>query len=108
MIVKAISQFVVHVFDLIEAEGSALRTAVRTEARRARDAVTDIATGVVFIIMSVPLALAGFSLMAAGFMWWLEGQVGRPLAAALTGAIALAAAGGCLWCFKWFVERRSA
>ncbi len=86
---KAISQFVVHVFDLIEAEGAALRTIVRAEARRVQMATTNVALGVAFLLISIPLIVAGAGLIAAGLMWWLETQVSRPLAASLTGLIVI-------------------
>jgi hypothetical protein len=102
---KAISQFVVHLFDLIEAEGFALRSAVRGEARRAREAATDILTGVAFLLVAVPLTLAGLALMAMGLLRWLELQVGPPLAAALTGLFVLTLAAACYWCFRSFLTK---
>ncbi|MEK6703469.1 MAG: hypothetical protein AABZ53_14510 [Planctomycetota bacterium] len=97
---KVISQFVVHVFDLIEAEGRALLSVVREEASRARARASSMAVGVTFLIVSIPLLVAGALLMAAGLMWWLETQVGRPLAAALTGALILGLGGACLLGFR--------
>lgn len=105
---KAISQFVVHLFDLIEAEGFALRSAVRGEARRARQAATDIVTSVAFLLVAVPLTLAGLALMATGLLRWLELQVGGPLAATLTGLAVLTVAGGCFWCFRFLLARPGA
>ncbi len=46
---EAISRFVVHVFDLIEAEGGALRTLVRGKARRPQANAANMATGVAFL-----------------------------------------------------------
>lgn len=103
---KAISQFVIHVVDLLEAEGSALRAAVRVEARRAQTSVTNMAAGAAFLLVSVPLLVGGFWLVAAGLMWWLETQVSRPLAACLTGLAVLAVGGGCLIGFKVLAGRR--
>ncbi len=102
---KVISEFVVHVFDLIEAEGRSLLTVVRGEARHVRHTATDIAVGVTFLLVAVPLLIAGAGLLAAGLMWWLETLVGRPLAAGLTGLAVLGAAGACLSCFKWLAAR---
>jgi glucan phosphoethanolaminetransferase (alkaline phosphatase superfamily) len=104
--VKAISQFVVHVFDLIEAEGATILAVVRGEARRVHAAATNMALGVAILLISVPLFIAGFGLLAAGLMWWLETQVSRPLAAGLTGFVILALAAGCLACFKMLTGRR--
>lgn len=103
---KAISQFVVHVFDLIEAEGAALLTAARGEARRVRLAATNLAMGSVFLIISIPLFVGGFGLLGAALMWSLETVVSRPLAACLTGLAVLAAAAGCLLGFKLLAGRR--
>ncbi len=102
---KAIAQFVVHVFDLIEAEGGALLTVVRSEARRAHTAAASMAMGVAFLLIAVPLFVAGTCLSAAGLMWWLETQVSRPLAAVLTGFVVLGAGGGCLYCFTLLTRR---
>ncbi len=103
---KAISQFVVHVFDLIEAEGAALRAAVRTEAQRARETSADVATGFALLLTSVPLVLAGFALLAAGMMWWLETLVTRPLAAAITGLVLLIVGGVLLVTFRLIARKR--
>ncbi|MFN0010628.1 MAG: hypothetical protein ACKVS8_03185 [Phycisphaerales bacterium] len=102
---KAISQFVVQVFDLIEAEGGALLTVVRGEARRAHTAATNMAMGVAFLLISIPLAVAGLCLAAAGLMWWLETLVGRPLAAVLTGFVILGAGAACLYGFTLLTRR---
>ncbi|TVQ60451.1 MAG: hypothetical protein EA378_11680 [Phycisphaerales bacterium] len=104
---KAISQFVVHVFDLIEAEGVALRSAVRSEAQRARETSADVATGFALLLTSVPVLLAGFGLLAAGMMWWLETIVSRPLAAGITGAVALVLGGALLFTFRQIARRRT-
>lgn len=103
---KVISQFVVHVFDLIEAEGRALLTVVRGETLRLRDAAADLATGLAFLLVSIPLFVAGFLLLAAGLMWWLETLVSRPLAAALTGGAILCLGGVCMMCFRALAGRR--
>ena len=102
---KAISQFVVHVFDLIEAEGSALRAVVRGEARRVQTIAANMAMGVAFLFVSVPLMLAGIGLLATGLMWWLDTQVNRSLAACLTGLCILGVGGGGLACFKLILRR---
>lgn len=102
---KGVSQFVVHVFDLLEAEGGAFRRAVRDEAGRARRSVASLLLGVAALLVSVPLTVGGVGLVSAGLMWWLEGEVGRPLAAALTGAAVLTAAGLLVSCFRAIVGR---
>lgn len=102
---RTIAQFVVRVFDLFEAEGRTLLTVVRAESRRMHSTVTNMAMGVAFLLISVPLGVAGVWLSAAGLMCWLETQVTRPLAAGLTGLAILAVGAACLACFKWFAER---
>lgn len=102
---KVISQFVVRVFDLMEAEGKALLTVVRAEARGVRATATNVAMGVAFLLIAVPLCVGGVLLLAAGLMWWLETLVGRPLAACLTGLMILGAGGGCLSCFRLLAGR---
>jgi len=85
---------------VMEAEGSALLTVVRGEARRVHASATSMALGVTFLLISVPLLVAGVALMATGLMWWLETQVSRPLAACITGLVILAAGAACLTTFK--------
>lgn len=102
---KALAQFFVHALDLVEAEGRALLTVVRGEGRHVRTVATNLAMGVTFLMVSVPLFVAGVGLIAAGLMWWLESQVGRPLAASLTG-IALLTVGGCCLSFFRLLSRR--
>ena len=97
---KEISQFVVRVFDLVEAEGRTLLAVGREEARQAQGAVKSLAMGATCLLISIPLFVAGFSLLAIGLMWWLETLVTRPLAAALTGLVVLAFASAWLVGFK--------
>jgi hypothetical protein len=104
--VQAVSQFVVRVCDLVEAEGNALRTAVRGEASRVRATASNLAMGAAFLLVSVPLLVAGVCLVGAGLMLWLETVVGRPLAACLTGLVMIASGGGCFMIFRSLAERR--
>lgn len=97
---KAISQFIVHVFGLIEAEGGALRTVIRGEGRRARDAASSMAMSLALLLIAVPLVLAGVGLLAAGFTWSLETYIGMPLAVCVTGLVVMAAGGGCFYGFR--------
>jgi hypothetical protein len=103
--VKAISQLVVHVFDLLEAEGRCLRAAIRVEARRAQAVAASLAMALSFLLVAVPLLIAGVGLVAAGLMWWLETEMSRPLAAMLTGVVVLAIGSGCLAGFKFLAGR---
>jgi protein-S-isoprenylcysteine O-methyltransferase Ste14 len=106
--VKAIAQLVVHVFDLLEAEGSALRTAVRAEARRAHHAATGAATGaataIAMLVVSISLLVGGLGLLAAALLWWLETLFARPVAASLAGVVILGIGAGCLFAFRAMAE----
>ncbi len=102
---KAISQLLVHVFDLIEAEGNSLRTVIRQEARCARSAAASLVMGFALLLISIPLMIGGFLLLAAALMWWLETQIGRPLAALLAGLLMLAIGAGCIYCFKFLTGK---
>ncbi len=86
---KVISQFVVHVCDLLEAEGRELRAVVRGESEQFRMGLARLAAAVTVLTASMILCLAGVGLLGVGLLLWLESQVGRPLAAGLTGAILL-------------------
>ena len=97
---KEISQFVIRVFDLIEAEGRVLLEIGREEARHVQSAVNSLALGATCLLISIPLFVAGFGLLAIGLMWWLETQVTQPLAAGLTGLAVLAFAAAWLLGFK--------
>ncbi len=97
---KAISQLVVHVFDLIEAEGASLLTVVRGEASRCQGAVINLALAAAMLVVSLPLLLGGAALLAAALMWWLETHMSRPAAAAITGGVVLLLGLGCIAGFK--------
>lgn len=103
---KAISQFVVSVFDLIEAEGRSFRAVARAEARSAYAALVEAAMALTFVLVSVPLFVAGACLLAAGLMWWLETQVSRPAAAAITGVVVLALAASCLFVVRSLTHKK--
>ncbi|MBS0197654.1 MAG: hypothetical protein JSR77_12945 [Planctomycetes bacterium] len=92
---KVISQFVVHVCDLLEAEGRELRAVVRGESEQLRMGLARMAAAVTVLTASMILCLAGVGLLGIGLLLWLEPHVGRPLAAGLTGValLALSAAG---------------
>ena len=103
---KAISQFVVRVFDLIEAEGRDLRSVLRVEADRVHATLSHLAVGIAILLISVPLILAGLYLLAAGMLWWLETVVSRPVAAALAGLALLVAGISCFVLSKLLFLRR--
>lgn len=102
---KAISQLVVHVFDLIEAEGASLLTVVRSEAARAQGAAINLAMAMALLLISLPLILGGAALLAAALLWWLETMLTRPAAAAITGLAVLLLGVGCVSGFKAIAAR---
>jgi hypothetical protein len=103
--VKALSQFVISVFELVEAEGRDLRTSVRSEARDALAAIVSLALAIAVLILAVPLFAGGTWLMASGLLLWLETQVSRPTATFLAGLCVFAAGVGCLALFRSFANR---
>jgi hypothetical protein len=100
---KAISQFVVRVFDLIEAEGRTLLAVVRDEAVRVHGAVVNLMLATAFLVMAVIFVLVGCGLIAFGMIRWLEPWVSLPVALVLTGV-----AGASLGCVSLYVCRRVA
>lgn len=96
---KALAQFVVHVFDLVEAEGRTLLQVVRAEAGRAHVSAVYLLLGLGFLAVSVPLIVLGVLLVGAGLYWWLESMLGRPGGAAMTGLLVLVAGGACMYGF---------
>lgn len=93
---KAVSQFVVNVSDLVEAEGRLLRTVLRGEARRMQAAAASMALTLAVVSIAVPLAVGGISLLAVSMVWALEPVVGSALAVGATGLVALAVGIGLL------------
>lgn len=87
---KGVSQFIVNVSDLLEAEGRVLRTVVNGEARRLRTATTSMAMGLSLLMIAVPLAMGGIGLLAVSMIWALEPRVGWTLAVGATGLTLLA------------------
>ncbi len=93
---KSISHFIIAIVELAEAEGRDLRASVRTEAHRLRAALVTLTIALAILLVSVPLFAAGAFLLIAGFMWWLESQVSKPLAAVLAGMAFLLLGGSCV------------
>lgn len=104
---KAISDFVISVFELAEAEGRDLRTSVRVEARAARAAVISLSLALAVLGLAVLLLVGGSWLMVSGFHLWLETQVSRPLAAVLAGLSVFGFGVGGLVLFRSFIKRSS-
>ncbi len=103
---KAISEFVVHASELLEAEGRTLRAVVRGEGHRLHAVGLTLAMAAVVLLMAIPLALSGLWLIGAGLMWWLESEMSRPLAAGITGLAALCVAGALVGCGAVLARKR--
>ena len=93
---KAVSQFVVNVCDLFEAEGRTLRTVVRDEASRLRIATTTLAMRLSLLAIAIPIIVGGVGLLAVTMMWLLEPALGDTAALGATGFTVLALGVGLL------------
>lgn len=100
---KVISQFVVRVFDLIEAEGRTLLAVARHEAARVHVIVTNMLMATAILVMAVVFVLGGCGLVAMGAVAWLEPHTGQPAALVLIGI-----AGAALGCLSLYAFRRVA
>jgi hypothetical protein len=98
--VGRISQYIVGVTDLLEAEGRSLRGVLRAEAREFKQTAAKMSLGFAVLLAAAPLAVAGLGLLLAALFWALSGPMGQPAAAAITGLVTLAVCGGLLWLFK--------
>ena len=103
---KALSQFVVHVADLAEAEGRTMLGVVRQEAREARTAMVSFALMLALLATAVPLAVSGVWLLVFALITWLEPQLGRTMAASIAGSVLLLASGVCVWVVHRCATRR--
>src|SRR5262249_50528120 len=102
---KAIADLVVRVADLAEAEGRALRSALRLGAVHVRRRLTVVGMGLCSLALAVVLGLTGIGLIVLGAFRWLERGMGQPGAAAIVGLAALCIAGGFLWTFQKIMNR---
>lgn len=93
---RAIAELVVRIFDLIEAEADKLLMVWRGEARVAQVTAVALAQAAAFLLMSVPLIVAGVCLVALGLIWWVEAEFGRPFAVGLMGLVILATGVACV------------
>jgi hypothetical protein len=85
-VVETVTELVVRVADLVEAEGRQLRhIAVR------------VGIALAAILVGGLLAIGAFVMMLIGVYIWLEGPLGEGGAAFVTGLITLLVAGGAVW-----------
>lgn len=104
---KALSQLVIAVFELAEAEGRDLRASVRIEARAARTALIHFSLALAVLVLAVLLLAGGAWLMVSGLHLFLQTQVSRPLAAALAGLSGVATGGGCIALYRMMTRTDS-
>ena len=104
---KAISQFVVRLVELFEAEANAVGGVLRVEARRAHTVVCETAMAATYLVVAAPLMVAGVSLLAAALYWWVEPMWGRAISAGVVGLVLVGAGAVGMLCFSRCFERRS-
>lgn len=104
---KVISQFVVRVCDLIEAEGRTLRSVIRHEAAQihahAQAMIANLLLGSALLVLAVCFVIAGFGLIAMGLLRWLEPLISQPAALVLSGL-----GGASLGCVCFYIFRKVA
>ncbi len=100
MHVKAIAELVVHVADLVEAEGRAARSALRAEGRALREEAGRFTIGMVFLFGAAGLVLIGACLCVGTVYTALEPAVGASAALLGAGVSSLTGAAGLIWLFK--------
>jgi protein-S-isoprenylcysteine O-methyltransferase Ste14 len=83
---KPISEFIVRLFDLIEAEGRAVRRSIER-----------LGLGLSLTVVAAVLILLGCLLVLTGVWLGLGKEIGEAWASAITGVLMLALAGGVLW-----------
>lgn len=94
-----VSEWLVRVADLAEAEADALRLAVRREVKLAAAQLRRWSVGFALLTMGAVM-LVGSALLLLGSVYTaLEQLIGGAAAAAVAAAVALVLAGGCLWGF---------
>jgi hypothetical protein len=99
------TELIVRVADLAEAEGRSLRGAVRAEARELRQQASRFSVGLVMLAGAGALALIGAALCVATVYTALEPVAGGPAALLGAGLFALLGAGVLIWVFKRMTTR---
>jgi hypothetical protein len=98
--VKAVSELIVRVTDLVEAEGRSIRQVIRSEGHELRERVSRFSLGLVFLVGAAVLVLMGTALCVATVYAALEPSVGVAGALLSAGVFALACGGVLIWVFK--------
>jgi hypothetical protein len=101
---KRLTELIVRISDLLEAEGRLLRDAVRTEGQTLRKHVTNASLGAAVLLVAAPLGIAGLCLLLLALFLVLRDSVGTAGAAAITGVVTLAVTGVLIWLFKFLTK----
>lgn len=94
-----VSEWLVRVADLAEAQADAFRLAVRREAKLAAGAIRRWSVGVVLLSMGAVMLVGSALLLLGSIYTALEQLIGGAAAAAVSSAVAFLLAGACLWGF---------
>ena len=82
-----ISQFIVHVADLAEAEGRVLRDVADARARAVRETVQRLAQRLILWTLAAVVAVVALGFLAAGLIWLLAWWVTWPVALILVALL---------------------
>ncbi len=96
---KAVSELIVRVTDLVEAEGRSIRAVIRSEGRELRERVSRFSLGLIFLAGAAVLVLMGAALCVATVYAALEPSFGVAGALLAAGVFALACGGVLIWVF---------
>lgn len=94
-----VSEWLVRVADLAEAEADAFRLAVRREAKLAASALRRWSIGAALLTMGAVMLVGSALLLLGSIYTALEQSIGGAAAAAVSSGVALLLSGACLWGF---------
>lgn len=97
---KAITELIVRVADLVEAEGRSVRSALRADARALRESAGRFTLGAAMTVAAAVLLLIGACLCVATVYAALEPSVGVPMALLASGLFSMACGGLVIWFVK--------
>lgn len=82
---KRLSEFIVSVADLFEAEGRAALHILRAEGRWIRSYIARLGVGLACLAVSFVVVIVGVVLLGRGAFLWMEQSMGTPAASSITG-----------------------
>lgn len=97
---KRLTELLLRMTELVEAEGRTLRNVVVEEGRTLKKTAARMSLGIAVLFIVAPLAILGLAMLFVAMFLGLKEGVGAPWAAAMTGAATLLVCGGLLWLFK--------